>query len=38
MIGSGALDFTEANYWLVSDTVSDHIPVWMSFDISSDDD
>jgi len=35
---AGAHDYTQGNYLLVGDTVSDHIPVWMSVDTSSDDD
>ena len=37
-LDSGAHDFTQGNYLLVGDTVSDHLPVWMSVDTSSDDD
>ncbi len=28
----------QGNYLTIGDTVSDHLPVWMSFDVSSDDD
>ncbi|MFK8003064.1 MAG: CARDB domain-containing protein [Polyangiales bacterium] len=38
MTGSGALDFTNANWMEMIETVTDHIPVWASFDIRSDDD
>ncbi len=37
-LDSGVHDFTQGNYLLVGDTVSDHLPVWMSVDTSSDDD
>ncbi|HHH30923.1 MAG TPA: hypothetical protein ENK57_21615, partial [Polyangiaceae bacterium] len=37
-LDSGAHDFTMGNYLLVGDTVSDHLPVWLSVDTSSDDD
>ncbi len=35
---SGAHDFTNDNYDVLSYSVSDHIPVWMAFDTSVDDD
>jgi endonuclease/exonuclease/phosphatase family metal-dependent hydrolase len=35
---AGVHDFTQGNYLLLGDTVSDHLPVWMSVDVSSDDD
>lgn len=38
MIGSGAHDFTVANWAEMIEMVTDHIPVWASFDISADDD
>ncbi len=38
IVDAGAFDFTQGNYPVVSDTVSDHIPVWVEVDTSSDDD
>ncbi|MCA9624657.1 MAG: endonuclease/exonuclease/phosphatase family protein [Myxococcales bacterium] len=38
MLASGALDYTMNNCPILSDTVSDHLPVWMAFDVQSDDD
>lgn len=38
LIVSGAHDFTNANHGAVRETVGDHIPVWMAFDTSVDDD
>ena len=38
LVASGAYDFTNDNYDLLSYSVSDHIPVWMAFDTSIDDD
>jgi trimeric autotransporter adhesin len=37
-LASGSHDFTQGNYLTIGDTVSDHLPVWMSFDVTSDDD
>jgi endonuclease/exonuclease/phosphatase family metal-dependent hydrolase len=38
LIGSGAHDYTQANWGTVLETVTDHIPVWAELDTSSDDD
>ena len=38
LLGHGAHDFTNDNHALVRDVVGDHLPVWMAFDIASDDD
>ena len=37
-VGQGVLDFTQENHSTVRQTVTDHIPVWMAFDTSVDDD
>lgn len=38
LLDAGVLDFTQGNYPVVSDTVSDHLPVWVEVDPSTDDD
>ena len=37
-VGQGVLDFTKLNHSTVRQTVTDHIPVWMAFDTTVDDD
>ena len=38
LVGSGAHDYTMANWAEVLETVTDHVPVWAAFDTSTDDD
>ncbi|MEM1033713.1 MAG: CARDB domain-containing protein [Myxococcota bacterium] len=38
ILDAGVLDFTQGNYAWLSDTVSDHLPVWVEVDPTFDDD